>query len=327
MTHNRHNDSEIETAMWPELPYTRWADTLETLHLWSQIIGKIRMELSPWVNHSWSVPLYVTPRGLTTSSIPYGGGAFQIDFDLVGHALSIVTSDGQMQAVELCPKTVSEFHTEVLAVLEGMGIRVSIHPIPNELPDPIPFPEDHVHGSYEPDHVAALHGALVRSARVMNEFRAGFIGKVSPVHFFWGSFDLALTRFSGRTAPPHPGGMPNLPDVVAREAYSHEVSSCGFWPGNREAADPIFYAYAYPTPDAFSEAAVQPKDAFWLADLGEFALPYEAVRGADAPDESLIAFCQSTYDAAAELADWDRESLEWKRGYRPLPRRGLGHAR
>ena len=321
MTNSGHSNWGIGTVVWPELPHTKWADTLETLHMWSQIVGKIRMELSPWVNHSWSVPFYVTPRGLTTSSIPYRGGAFQIDFDLVGHALPIVTSDGQVQTVALRHKTVAEFHAEVLAVLGGMGIRVSINPIPNELPDPIPFPEDETHGTYEPDHVAALHGALVQTARVMSEFRARFIGKVSPVHFFWGSFDLAVTRFSGRAAPPHPGGMPNLPDVVAREAYSHEVSSCGFWLGNREAPDPIFYGYAYPTPDGFSEAAVQPKDAFWLADLGEFALPYEAVRGSDAPDENLIAFCQSTYDAAADLADWDREKLEWERGYRPLPRR------
>lgn len=321
MTQSGHNNSGIEAAAWPELPHTKWADTLETVHMWSQIVGKIRMELSPWVNHSWSVPLYVTPRGLTTSSIPYGGGTFQIDFDFVGHKLPIVTSDGQVQTVALRHKTVAEFHAEVLAVLEGMGVRVSINPIPNELPDPIPFPEDETHGTYEPDHVAALHGALVQTARVMSEFRARFIGKVSPVHFFWGSFDLAVTRFSGRAAPPHPGGMPNLPDVVAREAYSHEVSSCGFWLGNREAPDPIFYGYAYPTPDGFSEAAVQPKDAFWLADLGEFALPYEAARGSDAPDENLIAFCQSTYDAAADLAEWDREKLEWERGYRPLPRR------
>jgi hypothetical protein len=245
-----------------------------------------------------------------------------MDFDFVGHALPIITSDGQARTVGLRSITVAAFYEEVFAALEALGIHVSINPVPNELPDPIPFPEDEVHGTYEPNHVAALHGALVQSARVMSEFRAGFIGKVSPVHFFWGSFDLAVTRFSGRTAPPHPGGMPNLPDVVAREAYSHEVSSCGFWLGNRDAPDPIFYAYAYPTPDGFSDAAVQPKDAFWLADLGEFALHYGAVRNSDSPDESLLAFCQSTYEAAADLAHWDRANLEWARGYRPLPRRG-----
>ncbi|UCD23462.1 MAG: hypothetical protein JSW51_10480 [Gemmatimonadota bacterium] len=320
MTRPKKDRSETETAVWPKLPHTKWTDTIETVHMWSQIVGKIRMELSPWVNHSWSVPLYVTPRGLTTSSIPYGRGAFQIDFDLIGHALPIVTSDGQVKTIALGSKTVADFYAEVLAALDEMGIEVSINPIPNELPDPIAFHKDQVHGTYEREHITALHGALVHSARVMNEFRAAFIGKVSPVHFFWGSFDLAVTRFSGRTAPPHPGGMPNLPDVVAREAYSHEVSSCGFWLGNREAPDPIFYAYAYPTPDGFSDAPVRPKDAFWLGDLGEFVLPYDAVRRSGSPDEDLFAFCQTTYEAAADLAKWDRKSLEWERGYRPLPR-------
>ena len=322
MAQSGHEPAGLTTAAWPKLPHSEWSDTLETLHMWSQIVGKIRMELSPWVNHSWSVPFYVTPRGLTTSPIPYGGGVFQMDFDFVGHALPIVTSDGQVETIALRPKTVAEFFAEVFAVLQGIGIRVSINPVPSELPDPIPFPEDEVHGSYEPEHVAALHGALVKAARVMTEFRAGFIGKASPVHFFWGSFDLAVTRFSGRTAPPHPGGMPNLPDVVAREAYSHEVSSCGFWPGNREAPDPIFYAYAYPTPDGFAAAAVRPDAAFWLAQLGEFALPYEAVRRSATPDEDLHAFLQTTHDAAADLAQWERASLEWQRGYRPLPRGG-----
>ncbi len=314
--------SGIGAAGWPELPHTAWIDTIETLHMWTQIVGKVRMELSPWLNHSWSVPLYVTPRGLTTSSIPYGRGSFQIDFDLIGHALPIVASDGQVQTVRLRSMTVAEFYAEFLSVLNGMGIDVSINTTPNELPDPIPFPRDETHGTYEPDHVAALHGALVQSARVMSEFRAPFIGKVSPVHFFWGSFDLAVTRFSGRTAPQHPGGIPNLPDVVAREAYSHEVSSCGLWFGNREAPDPIFYAYAYPIPDGFSEATVQPKEAFWFSDLGEFVLPYEAVRASGEPDEQLHAFFQTSYEAAAELAQWDRANLEWEPGYRPLPRRG-----
>ncbi len=321
MTNFEQNNPKIETAGWPELPHTKWADTIETLHMWFQIVGKIRMELSPWVNHSWSVPLYVTPRGLTTSSIPYGGRTFQIDFDFVSHTLPIVTSDGEVRTVEFRSITVAEFYAEVFAALESMGIRVSIYPLPNEVPNPIPFPKDEVHGTYEPDHAEALQGALVRSARAMSEFRARFTGKVSPVHFFWGSFDLAVTRFSGRKAPPHPGGIPNLPDEVTREAYSHEVSSCGLWAGNREAPDPIFYAYAYPTPEGLSEAAVQPADAFWLSALGEFALPYEAVRNSDSPYEVLQAFFQSAYEAAAELADWDREKLEWERGYRPIPRR------
>jgi len=320
MKHGGREDSGTTGVMWPELPHKDWADTLETLHMWSQIVGKIRMQLSPWVNHSWSVPLYVTPRGLTTSSIPYGNRMFQVDFDFIGHELLIVSSDGQTETVALRSKTVAEFYAEVFASLGKISIQVSIHPVPNELLDPIPFPEDDVHGSYEPDHASALHGALVQAARVMSEFRASYIGKASPVHFFWGSFDLAVTRFSGRTAPAHPGGMPNLPDAVSREAYSHEVSSCGFWPGNREIPDPIFYAYAYPTPDGFSDVPVWPTDAFWLAELGEFALPYEAVRRSGSSDEDLYAFFQTTYEAAANLARWDRESLERKRGYHPLAR-------
>lgn len=321
MTHSEHQNPRVETSVWPALPHTSWADTIETLHMWSQIVGKVRMELSPWVNHSWSVPLYVTPRGLTTSSIPYDGRTLEIDFDFVNHTLPIVASDGEVRTIQLRSITVAEFYAEVFAALESLGIEISIYPFPNEVPNPIAFPRDETHGTYEPEHAEALRGALVHSARAMSEFRSRFIGKVSPVHFFWGSFDLAVTRFSGRKAPPHPGGIPNLPDEVTREAYSHEVSSCGFWLGNREAPDPIFYAYAYPTPEGFSEATVQPDKAFWLADLGEFALPYEAIRSSDSPDEVLDAFFQTTYEAAANLADWDRESLEWGRGYRPLPRR------
>ena len=310
-----------KSPSWPTLPHAEWADTIETLHLWSQIVGKVRMELSPWVNHSWSVPLYVTPRGLTTSSIPHRGGLFQIDFDFASHTLPVTTSDDEVRVVELRPITVAEFHAELFAVLKDLGIDVSIHDVPNELPDPIPFSKDEVHGAYEEAHVRALRGALVNSTRVLSEFRAQFLGKVSPVHFFWGSFDLAVTRFSGRKAPPHPGGIPHLPDAVTREAYSHEVSSCGFWPGNREAPDPIYYGYAYPTPEGFSDASVEPDSAFWLADLGEFAVPYEAVRASDSPDEALYSFLKSTYEAAADLAEWDRQNLEWERGYRPLPMR------
>jgi hypothetical protein len=306
-------------ADWPELPYTQWADTIETLHMWSQIVGKIRMGLSPWVNHSWSVPLYVTSRGLTTSPIPYGGRTFEIDFDFVDHRLPIKVSDGQTKSLALEPKSVAHFYDELLSTLSEMGIDVSIHPVPNEIAEPIPFPQDETHGTYDPEHARSLWGALVQSDRVMKAFRARFTGKVSPVHFFWGSLDLAVTRFSGREAPQHPGGIPFLPDEITREAYSHEVTSCGFWPGNREAPDPIFYAYAYPTPEGFSESSVLPDDAFWLADLGEFALPYEAVRTADSPDEALHAFFASTHAAAANLAGWDREHLEWERGFRPLP--------
>lgn len=306
---------------WPALPIADWWDTLETLHLWSQIVGKIRMECSPWVNHSWSVPLYVTTRGLTTSPIPYGGLSFEIDFDFVDHVLPIRTSDGRARSLKLEQKSVAEFYGELLGTLEELGIEVSIHPVPNELPDPIPFPDDEVHGVYLPQHARALMDALIQSERVLTEFRAAFTGKCSPVHFFWGSFDLAVTRFSGREAPEHPGGIPYLPDAVTREAYSHEVSSCGFWPGNRESPDPFFYSYAYPTPDGFSQAAIEPAEAFWLTDLGEFVLPYEAVRSAASPDEAITAFLQSTYAAAAELGGWDRENLEWERGFRPLARR------
>jgi hypothetical protein len=307
-------------ADWPELPNTQWADTLETLHMWSQIVGKVRMGLSPWINHSWSVPLYVTSRGLTTSPIPYGGRTFEIDFDFVDHRLPIRVSDGQTTSLTLEPKSVAQFYDELLGTLSELDIDVSIHPVPNEIAEPIPFPEDEVHGAYDPEHAHSLWGALVQSDRVMKAFRARFTGKVSPVHFFWGSFDLAVTRFSGREAPQHPGGIPFLPDEITREAYSHEVSSCGFWLGNRGAPDPIFYAYAYPTPEGFSESSVRPEAAFWLADLGEFVLPYEAVRTADSPDDALDAFFESTHAAAADLAGWDREHLEWQRDFRPLPR-------
>ncbi len=321
MTHFQHENPKAATGAWPELPSSSWTDTIETLHMWCQIVGKIRMELSPWVNHSWSVPLYVTPRGLTTSSIPDGDRTFQIDFDFTSHTLPIVASDGDVRTIELRPITVAEFYAEVFAALKSMKIDASIYPRPNEVQEPTPFPEDEMHGEYRTEHAEALQGALVQSARAMNEFRARFIGKVSPVHLFWGGFDLAVTRFSGRKAPQHPGGIPNLADEVTREAYSHEVSSCGFWLGNREAPDPVFYAYAYPTPAGFSEAVVEPDKAFWLADLGEFVLPYEAVRTSDSPDKALEAFFQSTYAAAADLASWDRETLEWEKGYRPLPRR------
>ncbi len=277
------------------------------------------MELTPWVNHSWSAPLYVTSRGLTTSPIPYGPFDFQIDFDFIDHVLSIAASDGKTRRLELRPQTVADFYTAVVGELRQVGCDVAIRAAPNEVPDPIPFADDKSHSAYEPAHAAALWGALRHTARVMREFRARFIGKVSPVHFFWGGPDLALTRFSGRVAPKHPGGIPHLPDEITREAYSHEVSSCGFWPGNNDAPDPIFYAYAYPAPEGYAEATVEPDGAFWHKDLGEFVLPYEAVRNSDAPDESLHAFFQTAYEAAADLASWDRQTLERPRGFRPLP--------
>lgn len=310
-------------AAWPVLPQNEWTETIETLHLWSQIVGKIRMELSPWINHSWSVPFYVTSRGLTTSPIPSSDGSFQIDFDFVDHVLVITTSSGNRETIQLRPISVADFYSMVFDTLRGMGIDVKISTLPCEIANPIPFPQDQVHHAYDRSHVAALHSALVSTARVMGSFRARFTGKVSPVHLFWGAFDLAVTRFSGRKAPPHPGGMPHLSDEVTREAYSHEVSSCGFWVGSREAPEPIFYAYAYPTPDGFADAAVEPAAAFWLKDLGEFVLPYEAVRKSSVPEQALETFFESTYEAAANLAGWDRQNLEREPGYRPLRGRTL----
>ncbi len=298
------------TTDWPTLPSGDWTDTLESLHLWTQIVGKIRMVQMPWINHSWSVPLYLTSRGMGTSLVPYGGHGFELEFDLLGHSLRLSTTTGEQRSVPLESRTVASFYSEVLDSMRSVGMPVRIHPVPSEIADAIPFPEDDKHQSYDPDHARALWQALIHSSRVFTRFRAGFRGKVSPVHFFWGSFDLAVTRFSGRPAPPHPGGIPNFPDDVAQEAYSHEVTSCGFWPGNREAPDPIFYAYAYPTPDGFATAKVHPAEAFWLEALGEFALPYDAVRKASDPDSYLMEFLESTHAAAADLAGWDRESLE-----------------
>ena len=308
--------------VWPKLPNTEWTDALATLHLWTQIVGKVRLELSPWLNHSWQATLYVTSRGLTTSAIPYGGKTFQIDFDFVDHKLLVATSDGLIVPSQLRPQTVADFYSELMGVLDSLGIDVSIHTMPNEFEDPVPFPEDVVHSSYEPEQVDLFWRALGQSARVFEAFRARFIGKCSPVHLFWGSFDLAVTRFSGQPAPKHPGGIPNLPDVVTVEAYSKEVSSCGFWPGNASAPDPIFYSYAYPVPEGFAEHRVKPDSAFWLAELGEFVLPYEAVRTSDDPEATLTSFLESTYEAAADLANWDRAGFERPAGYTPYQPEG-----
>jgi len=308
---------EVSRDCWPQLPHSEWTESIATLHLWTQIVGKVRLELSPWINHSWQATLYVTCRGLTTSPIPYGGKSFQIDFDFIDHALTIATSDGLTLPKQLQPQTVADFYRELLGGLGSLGIDVEIHTMPNEIEDPIPFDEDLVHSTYNPAQVHLLWRALVQSARVFQDFRARFTGKCSPVHLFWGSFDLAVTRFSGRDAPKHPGGIPYLPDVVTVEAYSKEVSSCGFWPGNQGAPDPMFYSYAYPAPETFSECTVQPDAAFWVDDLGEFVLPYEAVRTAEDPDAMLTTFLQSSYEAAADLAAWDRTDLERPAGYTP----------
>lgn len=297
-------------SAWPTLPWQDWADTLATFHLWTQVVGKIRLVRSPWLNHSWSVPLYVSPRGLRTSLVPYDDEGFELSFDLIDHRLDLATTTGQQRSLALEPMTVAEFHRRTLDMLDDVGMPVSIHPVPCELPDAIPFPDDQEHRTYDRDHVHALWRALVQANRVMTRFRAGFIGKASPVHLFWGSFDLATTRFSGRTAPLHAGGLPNFPDDVAQEAYSHEVTSVGLWFGNRESPAPVFYAYAYPTPDGFADARVRPADASWLAELGEFVLPYDSVAAAEDPDGDLMSFFESTHAAAAELAQWDRSALE-----------------
>lgn len=295
---------------WPGLAYPEWKETCTTLHMWTQIVGKIRLVQSPWVNHSWHCALYVTARGLTTSPIPYGNRTFQIDFDFYDHQLLVITCDGGVRTLSLDSRSVADFYQELFEKLTDLNINVTIHTTPNEIPDAIPFDQDNVHTSYDPDYANRFWRALVQADRVFKQFRAGFIGKCSPVHFFWGSFDLACTRFSGRRAPEHPGGVPNFPDWVAREAYSHEVCSCGFWPGNEQLPQPVFYAYAYPAPEGFSSARVKPDAAHYNSDLGEFILPYEEVRQAADPDELLMEFLQSSYDSAAELGEWNRTELE-----------------
>ncbi len=294
---------------WPSLPLSEWRDTCATLHLWTQVIGKIRLAQAPPINHWWQVPLYVTSRGLTTSPIPYGARSFEIDFDFIGHRLAIRTSDGLTDGFGLRAMTVADFHAEIMQRLRALDLDIRIWSTPVEIPDPIPFENDRSHNAYDPDYADRFRRVLVQADRVLTAFRARFIGKASPVHFFWGSFDLAATRFSGRRAPPHPGA-PNVCDKVTREAYSHEVSSCGFWPGGAGMEEPIFYSYAYAQPAGFADAPVRPKAARYARDFGEFVLPYDAVRQATAPDEMLLEFLQSTYEAAANLGNWDRALLE-----------------
>ena len=302
--------SKNSQVPWPELPTAAWRDTCATLQLWTQIAGKIRLTKSPWLNHSWHVALYVTPRGLTTSPVPDGQRTFQIDFDLIDHRLRISTSDGAQHQFALPGHSVASFYAATLAALSDLGIAVAIDEMPNELPDPIKFSEDTTHASYDSDAVSRFLQILVNSDRVFKQFRTGFLGKASPVHFFWGSFDLAVTRFSGRPAPRHPGGVPHLPDAVAHEAYSHEVSSAGFWPGGGAIDYPAYYSYAYPEPPDFRTTKVRPEAAFFSEALGEFILPYDALRSADNPDKVLLDFLQSTYEAAAISGKWDRAALE-----------------
>ena len=297
-------------SRWPDLATPAWRGTYGTLHLWTQIIGKIRLTRTPWLNHSWHVALYVSARGLTTSPISDGADTFQIDFDFIDHVLRISTSDGAKREFALAGQSVASFYAAVMAALAELGIHVAIDEMPNELPDPIRFSQDTRHASYDPDAVRRFFQILANVDRVFKQFRTSFLGKASPVHFFWGSFDLAVTRFSGRRAPRHPGGVPHLSDDVACEAYSHEVSSVGFWPGSGTIDYPAFYSYAYPEPPGFRAARVRPDAAFFGEALGEFILPYDAVRLSAQPDQALLDFLQSTYEAAANAAKWDRDALE-----------------
>ena len=296
-------------SVWPALPFSEWKETAKTLHMWTQIVGKIRLALTPWTNHSWHVTLYVTARGLTTSPIPFGSRIFEIRFDFVSHELRVIGSDGGLKVIPLVPQTVAQFYRAVMSALDDLGIEAHFSTTPNEVDPAIPFEENETDAAYDPEYANRFWRVLLQSDRVFKEFRSDFCGKCSPVHFFWGSFDLAVTRFSGRPAPQHPGGVPHLPDAVTREAYSHEVSSLGFWPGNEMMPEPIFYSYAYPAPDGFSEAKVRPAFASYNPQLKEFVLPYEKMRRSESPDTDLLAFARSTYDAASTLGNWDRAAL------------------
>jgi Family of unknown function (DUF5996) len=299
------------TERWPALPYAAWKETRDTLHLWTQVVGKVRLALTPWLNHSWHVTLYVTARGLTTSPIPWGGGSFQIDFDFIDHVLWVRTSEGHFRQLMLRPMSVAEFYEDLMIALRDLGITVNIMTTPCEIADCIPFDQDTVHAAFDAKYVNRFWRVLLSASEVFARFRTGFLGKASPVHFFWGSFDLAVTRFSGRRAPRHPGGVPHLADSVAQEAYSHEVSSAGFWPGGGGPIDyASFYSYAYPAPEGFGAARVLPKEAFFSKELGEFLLPYDAIRATPDPDAALLSFLHSTYEAAADLGRWDRKALD-----------------
>jgi hypothetical protein len=301
--------NQMTTNPWPALPLAEWKDTYSTLHMWTQIVGKIRLALTPLVNHWWNVPLYIEPRGLSTSAIPYNDRFFQITFDFISHLLLIETTDGSTKTIALRPRSVAEFYQEMMAALKSLGMPVTIWTTPVEVADRTPFEKDEKHSTYDPEYAQRVWRILAQTSRVMTEFRSRFIGKVSPVHFFWGAFDLAVTRFSGRTAPSHPG-VPNCGLFVMVEAYSHEVSSCGFWPGGGLINEPAFYAYAYPEPQGFKEYPIQPPEAFYHSGISEFLLPYDVVRSAKSPDEVLLSFLQSTYEAEATCAKWDRSALE-----------------
>ena len=290
---------------WPALPLDSWKDTCATLHMWTQIVGKVRLRLTPLVNHWWNVPLYVSARGLTTSRIPYGRRALELWFDFIGHQLVLETADGIRKSLPLAPRSVAEFYREVMQMLRSAGIEVNIWRMPVEVPNPIAFDQDRLHCSYDAAAVERFWRILLSVDAVFNQFRSEFIGKSSPVHFFWGSFDLAVSRFSGRRAPERPGA-----DAMTREAYSHEVSSVGFWPGSGDVKDAAFYSYMVPEPPGFKEATIQPDAAYYESRLGEFLLMYEDVRKADSPTSSILDFCRGTYEAGANLGQWDRAALE-----------------
>jgi hypothetical protein len=300
---------ELSESVWPELAYPKWRDTAATLQLWTQIVGKVRLALTPWINHSWQVPLYVTARGLGSSPIPVGREIMEFEFDFIAHRLVVRVSRGQERVLPLEAQSVSAFFHRVMGLLGELGITIDINETPNEVVNPVPFSRDHAHHSYAPGAAHAFWRVLIQADRLLKQFRSGFIGKASPVHFFWGSFDLAATRFSGRPAPLHPGGVPGLPDAVTREAYSHEVSSAGFWPGNEAFPRAAFYSYAYPEPQGFRDRATS-AGAYFDAGLGEFILPYETVRSAGDPDALVLEFLSSTYVAAAEAGGWNRAQLE-----------------
>ncbi|KAA2239639.1 hypothetical protein F0L74_25960 [Chitinophaga agrisoli] len=303
-------DTISKQASWPVIKFNDWKDTLATVHLWTQIVGKIRLRKMPWLNHSWHVTLYISPYGLSTGSMPYQHGIFQIDFDFIRHQLLITTSNGGKEILELRPMSVSDFYKALFEKLQLLDIDVAIYTVPSEMEAAIRFEDDQIHKSYDPQQIENFWQALIKIHNVFIRFRARFIGKCSPVHFFWGAFDLAVTRFSGRDAPKHPGTAPNMPAIVMQEAYSKEVSSCGFWPGNEQYPHASFYAYCYPASPAFGEQKVQPDSAFYSPEMGEFLLPYDLVQQAANPEETLLAFLQSTYEAAANTGNWDRKALE-----------------
>jgi hypothetical protein len=304
------SDNSRNDQAWPALSFEEGQNTCATLHMWMQIVGKIRLVQTPWLNHAWHVPFYLTARGVTTSPIPYSTRTFEIDFDFIDHRLQILTNDGMTRNLPLQPQPVADFYHELFANLAALGFDITIHARPNEVMDAIPFEQDRVHATYNAEYVNRFWRVLTQTDRVLKLFRTGFIGKCSPVHFFWGSMDLAVTRFSGRTAPEHPGGAPNCPNWIMREAYSHELSSCGFWPGNAAIPYPAFYAYAYPEPPGFNAVRVRPDEASYDKAFGEFILPYAVVQQSASPDVVLREFLQSTYEAAANLGKWDRAALE-----------------